>query len=168
MKLMHTIVTIVLLGAVATVSAADRPATVLLITSKKLAPAWHDFVEWKTRVGKATHVLTVEKIAETYKGRDVQEKIRVAVQDYAQKRNTRWVILGGDSLPGNGGHVPDRDTPHSIMGGRLVYKDVPTDLYYISPKNWDANGDGVYGQWRPARCHVRRTRGTGRLVTRPY
>jgi hypothetical protein len=140
------IVAALLMPAIAA-TAADRPATVLLITSKELAPAWQAFADWKTRIGKATKILTVDQITGQYKGRDVQEKIRAAVLDHAQTRQTRWVILGGDSLPDGKGHVPDRDTPHRIMGGRLAYRDIPTDVYYISPKTWDANNDGIYGQW---------------------
>ena len=146
--------------------AADRPATVLLITSAKLAPAWQPFVEWKTRIGKATTVLTVDQIVNQYKGRDVQEKIRSAVLDYAQNHQTRWVILGGDSLPGGRGHVPDRDTPHQIMGGRLVYRDIPTDVYYISPKNWDADNNGVYGQWPQDRDAIAYTHPKGVSIGR--
>ena len=129
------------------VQAADRPATVLLVTSAKLAPAWGDFAAWKTRQGKATKILTVETIRKDYRGGDVQQKIRAAVLDHVEKHATHWVVLGGDSEPNGGGLVPDRDTPHRVMGGRLAYDDIPTDLYYISPLDWDANNDGVYGQW---------------------
>ncbi|MBL4845718.1 MAG: hypothetical protein JKY65_09340, partial [Planctomycetes bacterium] len=123
-----------------------RPATVLLITSPKLAPSWEAFAHWKTRQGKSTRILTTREIATRYEGADLQAKIRACVLKHA-KGATRWVILGGDSLPGGEGVVPDRDTKHSLHGGRLSYSDIPTDLYYVTQKSWDANGDGVFGDW---------------------
>ncbi len=26
--------------------------------------------------------------------------------------------------------------------------DIPTDIYYLSPTNWDADGDGIYGEFK--------------------
>ncbi len=130
-----------------------RPATVLLITSQELQSAWEDFADWKTRLGKATKIVTVEAIEEEYTGDDVQQKIRVCVLEHIEKHSTRWVILGGDSQPGGRGIVPDRDTPHVVMG-RMRFPDIPTDVYYLSEKNWDANGDGVYGDWKNDRAAI--------------
>ena len=53
------------------------------------------------------------------------------------------MILGGDSSE-DAGIVPDRDTDHSECK-MLPYDNIPTDLYFISEKNWDANDDGKYG-----------------------
>lgn len=124
-------------------AAEPRPATVLLVTSEALANSWAEFAAWKTKLGKATKIVTVEEIAKNYQGKDVQQKIRACVLEHVDKHGTRWVILGGDSLPGGKGHVPDRDTRHALLG----YADIPTDIYYISSKDWDANGDGIYGDW---------------------
>lgn len=124
-----------------------RPATVLLITADSLKTAWQPFAAWKTRLGKAAKIVTVREIAAKYKGRDVQAKIRACVLAHVKDSGTRWVVLGGDSLPGGKGLVPDRDTVH-LLYGRSKVADIPTDLYYISAKNWDANGDGVYGDWK--------------------
>jgi hypothetical protein len=121
-----------------------RPATVLLITDDALTTAWKPFAEWKTRLGKSTKTVTVQEIEETYGGRDIQEKIRACCLEHVRHHATRWVVLGGDSLPNGKGLVPDRDTVHRA---HKRYRDIPTDLYYISEKDWDANGDGVYGDW---------------------
>ncbi len=121
-------------------------ATVLLITSERLAEAWGPFAEWKTRTGRATKVLTVKEIGDRYEGEDIQEKMRLAAVEHIEKQGTKWVILGGDSLPGGEGEVPDRDTPHVVMG-RLRYDDIPSDVYFISETDWDANDDGVFGKW---------------------
>jgi hypothetical protein len=121
-------------------------SSVLLITSEELKDAWEPFSKWKTSIGKATEILTVKEIDSRYKGKDIQEKIRLCILDYAESKGTKWVILGGDSEANGKGHVPDRDTKHIVMG-RMKYGNIPTDLYYISDKSWDDNGDGVYGEW---------------------
>lgn len=125
----------------------ERPATVLLITSPELAKSWEPFATWKTRQGKSTRIVTTAEVAKAYPGADLQAKIRACVQAHVAKRETRWVILGGDSLPGGKGAVPDRDTKHRLHGGRLSYDDIPTDLYYVTKASWDQNGDGTFGDW---------------------
>lgn len=67
------------------------------------------------------------------------------MRDYIDSHETKWVVLGGDSLPGGLGVVPDRDTVHKTMWGEKI--DIPTDIYYLSATNWDADGDGVYGEF---------------------
>jgi len=130
----------------------DPSATVLLITNVKLAKAWRPFADWKTRLGKATHIVTVQEIEKTYKGVDTQDKIRKCVLDYCDNHGTRWVILGGDSEPGGKGVVPDRDTLHDLGG--LRYADIPTDIYFLSKRSWDENEDGIYGDWKNDRDAV--------------
>lgn len=120
----------------------DYPASVLLITNKELAEAWEPFATHKTRLGKRTEIVTVETIKDSYEGTDIQARIKACITGYVATRETRWVILGGDST-GDGGIVPDRDTVHT----RMEWDDVPTDLWYVSETDWDANGDGKYGDW---------------------
>lgn len=136
--------------------ADSRPATVLLVTDASLVKAWQPFVHWKTRQGKATRILTTAQIKSKYKGDDIQQMIRAACLDHINNHGTQWIILGGDSQPGGKGLVPDRDTPHVVMG-QLKYPDIPTDLYYISEKDWDANDDGVYGEWKNDRDEIEYT-----------
>tara|TARA_B110000908_G_C10230437_1_gene440278 strand:+ start:311 stop:1570 length:1260 start_codon:yes stop_codon:yes gene_type:complete len=124
----------------------ERPAAVLLITSPELVEAWTPFSAWKLKQGKFTKVITTAEIAKSFKGPDLQEKIRKCVRNHIDQHGTRWVILGGDSLPGGKGIVPDRDTVHQNMWGKK--DDIPTDIYYISPTNWDADGDGIYGEFK--------------------
>lgn len=121
----------------------ERPATVLLITHDELAPAWSTFAAWKTAQGKSTVILPLSNIEARYPGTDTQDKIRHAVRDHINQHGTRWVILGGDS--GGDVAIPDRNTSH--IHASLKYEDVPTDVYYLSEANWDANGDGIYGDW---------------------
>ncbi|MCG8585415.1 MAG: C25 family cysteine peptidase, partial [Pirellulales bacterium] len=53
-------------------------------------------------------------------------------------------------------HVPDRDTPH-VVYGRMRYPKIPSDVYYLSRKDWDANDDGVYGKWDDDRKEIEYT-----------
>lgn len=145
----------------------DGASAVLLITSPELAKAWEPFATWKAKHGKPTKVMTTAEIEKAYKGPDIQEKIRLCVRKHIDKHGTRWVILGGDSLPGGKGIVPDRDTVHQNMWGKK--SDIPTDIYYISPTNWDADGDGVYGEFeddREAITYPDGSVGLGRIPVR--
>ncbi|MGB0992028.1 MAG: C25 family cysteine peptidase [Akkermansiaceae bacterium] len=128
-----------------TLAAESKTPTVLLITPSNLKKSWNDFAKWKTDHGKPTKIITTEEISKSFKGPDLQEKIRLCVRQYIEKHNTRWIILGGDSLPGGKGIVPDRDTVHQTRWGKNT--DIPTDIYYLSPTNWDADGDGIYGEF---------------------
>jgi len=127
---------------------------ILLITSDKLKEAWLPYVEWRSNSEKTVKIITTAEISKDYKGPDIQEKIRLCVREHIDKKGTKSIILGGDSLPqsknskttvNNAGIVPDRDTIHVNMWGEKT--DIPTDIYYISPTNWDADNDGIYGEF---------------------
>ena len=131
--------------ASATKRALDTPATVLLVTSAELAPSWQEFAAWKTATGRPTEILDVDGL-ERQDGEDLPAAIRRQVLQHIRARGTRFVILGGDSSP-DGGVVPHRMTPHRVpLNGPL-----PTDVYYISEGDWDADGDGIYGDWESDR-----------------
>lgn len=119
-------------------------ADILLITSEELADSWTEFAQWKTKTGRPTKIVTVSQIEDSFDGNDKQAKIRQCCLDHIDSQNTRWVILGGDSRGRKGGHVTDRDTHHADF---FKYKNLPTDIYYISPTDWDANDDGIYGKF---------------------
>ncbi|MBG7606663.1 MAG: hypothetical protein IZT59_01320 [Verrucomicrobia bacterium] len=141
--------------------------TALLITSDELEDAWKPFVEWKAKQGKPTKVITTEEIEKSYKGSDIQEKIRLCVREHIDKHGIQWVILGGDSQLGGKGIVPDRDTVHQTRWGKNT--DIPTDIYFISPTNWDADADGVYGEFeddREAISYPDGSVGLGRIPVR--
>ena len=127
----------------AAASEAVGRADLLVITNEELAPAWSKFANWKTVTSRPTVIVTIEDIEEQFEGPDIQAKIRECCLKHIQTKNTRWVVLGGDS-DGDGGIVPDRDTDHSECE-MLPYDNIPTDLYYISETDWDANDDGKYG-----------------------
>ena len=118
---------------------------VLLITSPELVDAWQPLADWKAKRGKETMILSTTAIEENYDGPDLQEKIRLCVRDHIENHGTKWVILGGDSSPDGGGIVPDRDTVHTAFG--QTDKDIATDIYYLSATDWDADKDGIYGEF---------------------
>ena len=130
---------------------APSPATVLLITSPELKEAWEPFAEWKKKLGKPVRILTTEQIADRYEAPDLQEKIRRCVRNHTDHLGTRWIILGGDSAP-DGGVVPDRDTVHKTMWGEN--NAIPTDIYYLGRKDWDADDDGIFGEWEDDRDSI--------------
>ena len=122
-------------------------ATVLLITADELAKSWVPFAKWKTQNGKLTKIVTVAQIAEEFEADNIQEKIRLCVRKHVDDHETRWVILGGDCLPGDEGRVPGgHNTVH-----RQESKGIPTDIVYLSPTNWDADDDGIYGEFKDDR-----------------
>jgi len=121
--------------------------TVLLVTADELAEAWQPFAHWKTSNGKLTSIVTVGQIEDAYEADSIQEKIRLCVRDHIDNHKTQWVILGGDCLPGGKGLVP---------GGHMTVHrgepdGIPTDIVYLSPTNWDADGDGIYGEFKDDR-----------------
>lgn len=128
----------------------SQGATVLLVTSADLASAWQPYANWKTGIGKPTKIVTVAQIAEAYEADNVQEQIRLCVRDHIDHHGTQWVVLGGDSLPGGTGLVPGGHTTVHAQ----ERAGIPTDIVYLSPTNWDADGDGVYGEFEDDRAAI--------------
>ena len=149
---------------------------ILLITSNNLKEAWQPYADWRAETNKNVKIITTDEIAKLYTGPDIQEKIRLCVREHIDTKNTTSIILGGDSLPQsknekttpkNAGIIPDRDTIHINMWGKKV--DIPTDIYYISPTNWDADNDGIYGEFKDdhqAITYPDGTIGIGRIPVR--
>lgn len=128
---------------------------ILIITAEKLKDAWTPFAKWKTATGRPTKIITISSIQKNYNGADVQDKMRQCILKHGDANKTRWVILGGDSSP----HlplVPDRDSKHLVYGS-IAYDDIPSDSYYVSAKSWDANKDGIYGDWKKDRDELEYT-----------
>lgn len=126
---------------------SSKDATVLLITGDKIATSWVPFAKWKTANGKLTKIVTVGQIERDYEADSIQEKIRLCVRKHIENHNTQWVVLGGDCLPNGKGLVP---------GGHTTFhsqepKGIPTDIVYLSKTNWDADGDGKYGEFKDDR-----------------
>ncbi len=132
------------LGFGLSTAAWANPTKTLLLSPDHLKAAWQNYALQRTAAGTPMHVVSLSEVAARYKGRDIQEKMRVCIRKHIDQVDVTAVILGGDSSP-DGGLIPDRDTYHKNMWGNDT--DIPSDLYYISPGSWDADGDGVYGEW---------------------
>lgn len=142
-----------------------RPATVLLITARQLEDAWKPFAEWKTQHGKSTKIITIDEIDEQFQAESIQEKIRLCVRQHITQEGSKWVILGGDCQRDGNGLVPGGHTTVH----RQEPNGIPTDIVYLSETNWDADGDGVYGEWKDDRQAIRYPDGTiglGRIPVR--
>ncbi|TWU44369.1 Gingipain R2 precursor [Novipirellula aureliae] len=141
------------------------PSTVLLITSDELAAAWEPFAIWKTRNGKATKIVTIGQIQQQYEADGIQEKIRLCVRHHIDNHKTRWVVLGGDCEPDGKGLVPGGHTTVHAQ----ERSGIPTDIVYLSETDWDADEDGIYGEWeedREAISYPDGTVGLGRVPVR--
>jgi len=136
----------------------------LLISPPELVEAWTDYAELREDV--SVEVVSTDQIAKEFKEGDLPEKIRLRVRKGIDEGGVKYVILGGDSSP-EGGLVPDRDTFHKNMWGND--QDIPSDVFYLSPTNWDADGDGVFGEWeddRDAITYPDGSVGIGRIPVR--
>lgn len=125
-------------------------ATVLLITGDELAEAWLPFAKWKTANGKLTKIVTVGQINKEFEADNIQEKIRLCVRQHIDEHNTRWVVLGGDCLPNGTGVVPGG---HSTVHAQ-ERAGIPTDIVYLSETDWDADDDGIYGEFEDDRAEI--------------
>jgi hypothetical protein len=100
----------------------------LIIADSSLAGALEPLVEWKTRKGVPTALVTLNTINVEYTGADLQERIRNCIADYDANHGTEWVLLGGDT-----GTIPERRLYVPLSDKTSI----PSDLYY-------ADLDGTY------------------------
>jgi len=110
----------------------------LMVTPAELAPAFDDFVFWKTRKGLAAEVVPMETVLVHSSGRDRAEKVRNYLKMLHDSLGTTWVLLAGDTMS-----VPTRMvfTP----GNLTDYS--PCDMYFSDlTGSWDGDGDNIFGE----------------------
>lgn len=146
--MMKTFPLIFLLFALTIPSHAEKKSGILIVSPPSLKAAWEDYAEMRSSDSRTATVVDTDEIEAGFEGPDIQEKIRRCVRQHIDEHQVRWVILGGDSTP-EGGLVPDRDTFHQNMWGED--RDIPTDIYYLSPSDWDHDQDGIFGEWEEDR-----------------
>ncbi len=112
----------------------------VIITSSSLASTAQRLKTHKENAkGLTAGVFTVESIYATYPGDDEPEKIRNFLKDCYTNLGTEWVLIAGDVNV-----VPIRYV-YSEVQSNIYY--IPTDYYYADlTGDWDADGDGVYGE----------------------
>ena len=112
----------------------------LIITTSALVSAFETLATHRTNVsGMACDVVSIEDIETAYAGLDTQEKIRNCIKHYVNDLGTVFVALGGD----------DTVVPARMCYIQYAYyeEETPADLYYSDlDGDWDANGNGVYGE----------------------
>lgn len=113
----------------------------IVITSSGLKESFEPLTEWKRTKGVRARIITMEDIKSNYEGNTVQLKIKKCIWDLYTNNGLKYVLLGGD------------DTVVPVQGcyGRVNETDptIPTDLFYAcfsGDFNWDADGDGIYGE----------------------
>jgi hypothetical protein len=123
--------------------ARSGDAEYVIITSPSLAPVFQPLADWKSQKGIPAQVLTTTWIYANYTGVDNQERIRNCIIDHYENHGTTWVLLGGDT-----GVVPARITFAMTSGqGTPGEDDLRCDMYYAAlDGNWNADGDGVWGE----------------------
>lgn len=117
------------------------------------------FVAHKLDIGTSTYVRTVEQIdadPRFSEGRDIQERIKLAIRHFHEEHQTRYVLLVGDvdQFPVRYTRVWD-----GVYAGHFF---MPSDLYYADLYDladddvwdqdsggfdaWDANGNSLFGE----------------------
>ena len=134
-----------------TVSYDTPPATapvtttygLVIIAPEEFKDALQPLVDHKTSHGLPTTVVTLEDIAATYTGRDLQEKIKYCIKDAIETWGTSYVLLVGDIKT-----LPIRTTYSSWWEA-----DILSDLYYADIYNaqdqfcsWDKNNNSRFGE----------------------
>ncbi|PID80303.1 hypothetical protein CSB20_07825 [bacterium DOLZORAL124_64_63] len=114
----------------------------VIVTNEAMKDAFQVLADFKTQLGITTVVVTTEFIADNYRnGADIQETIRIFLQDAYAKWGTEYVLLGGDTEV-----LPARYVTNTFYPSGS-HTDVPVDLYFAAlDGNWNANGNALFGE----------------------
>lgn len=128
----------------------------VVVTTRRLAPAFDDFVFWKTRKGVKTAVVTIEDIKANYYGDSVSHiyddagKLRQFLKDaYNNGGGIEYALLAADSLP-----IRHQRTFYikqlypTAPIDTIIQPKIPTDIYFSDlNSNWNVDGDTCYGNY---------------------
>ncbi len=114
---------------------------VIITNSTNFYSNFYPLAEWKTKKGVPTKIVDNGWIKNIYSGNNTQEKIRNFIRDAKNTWGTKWVLLGGDISI-----IPHRGA-YGKVGTYPADYNIPADLYYSDlDGNWDADGNGYYGE----------------------
>jgi hypothetical protein len=120
--------------------AADSDVEYLVVADEDYAADMQPLLDLHASRGRSTGLLTVQEATSGFPGSDDAERLRNAISHYRQNLGTAFVLLAGDETL-----VPDRLVYTRCENVPPEY--APCDLYFSDlDGNWDANGDGIYGQ----------------------
>ncbi|MDI6840198.1 MAG: C25 family cysteine peptidase [bacterium] len=120
---------------------------VIITDTIKVGSYFKTLVNWKRARGISATLVNVDRIYAQFPGGSYKERIRNFIKYANSEWGTSWVLLGGGEnvLPRVYGWFPD-----TYPDGTPVFQDwemPPTDLYFADlDGNWDANGNGQYGE----------------------
>ena len=125
-----------------TSSSTNNSAEYLIITRADFVDAFSELVKWKTAKGLTVEVAAIGDIIAANSGRDDAERLRnYLISKY--ESGVKYVLLGGDETV-----IPIRYAYHANTTTQppLDLMNI-CDLYYgDTDGNWDADGDGVFGE----------------------
>jgi len=112
----------------------------LIITNEEMKDEFQRLADYKNSIGMPTLVATREHIAANFRhGADIQETIRMFIQDAYGKWGTEYVLLGGDS-----DIIPPRYVNNTFYPVNAS-TEIPVDLYFAClDGNWNANGNAEF------------------------
>ncbi len=114
----------------------------VIVTSPDLADAFATLMHLKRQTGYDAVIALSDSIAAYYDGRDDADALRHYLAE-CYRSGTRYVLLGGDEdrVPIRYVYYYETDTVPSLMD--LII----SDLYFADyDGDWDADGDGIYGE----------------------
>jgi hypothetical protein len=118
---------------------SETECNYLIITVPSYVENFQPLVTWRMEQGFPGEIITVNTIATSYTGRDIQEKIRNAIKNYYLNRGLIFVVLGGDS------QLVETRIARVIASGYTG--NIPCDLYYSDlDGTWDANNNNIFGE----------------------
>ena len=120
----------------------------VVVTTRRLAPAFDEFVFWKTRKGVKTAVVAIEDIKASYRGDTISHiyddagKLRQFLLDaYNNGGGIQYALLAADSVPIRYGWSSNDYNDTSYI--------IPTDLYFSDfDGNWNLDNDIHYGEYQ--------------------
>ncbi|MCX6834959.1 MAG: C25 family cysteine peptidase [candidate division Zixibacteria bacterium] len=114
----------------------------LVVTSASLADALQPLVAYKNETGYRTELHLIEDILPQQPGRDDAEKLREYLKQFYAEGG-RYVLLAGDETV-----LPIRHAyPNSASSLPALDQLQVCDLYFADlTGDWDADGDGVWGE----------------------
>jgi len=123
-------------------STASESTEYLIVTSTVLADATQALARYKSETGIRTVVETIESILPQYTGRDEAERLRSRLKSFGAQGG-RYVLLVGDEtvMPVRYAYPNSAYVPPSIGLQQVC------DLYFADlTGDWDADGDGTWGE----------------------
>ena len=136
---------------------ATQPFDILIVAPQAVidAGALSNYISHRTEQGYSVAVKSIEEIESNYTGDELADKIRECVREFYNNNGIRYLLLVGDPDPDNNEEASDTvgSVPMKMCWARKGSGDAddwsqsPTDYYYSDlTGNWDADGDGYYGE----------------------